>query len=109
MPCRPQTGLRRHFSRNHFDTPVLTSFVCLTTLHQRFTCVRLRGPHLTWSWPRLLNWTFTTATLNRRGSTELAEVSSSRFAATPCRPAARGRLSSQAQLRLAHQNCTLWH
>jgi hypothetical protein len=44
--------------------------------------------------PRLFNSTFTTTALNRR--------SSSRFAAKACTSAARGLLSSQAQLLLAH-------
>ena len=45
--------------------------------------------------PRLLNWTLTTMALNQR--------SSSRFAARSCHPAARGLLSSQTQLLLAHK------
>ena len=57
--------------------------------------VHFRSPSWTISdavLPRLLNWTFTTATLNHR--------SSSRFAVCPCRPTARGLLSSQTQLSL---------
>src|ERR1035437_676716 len=94
MSCRSYTRCRRHCSRSPGTALVLTSSEPISTLHQRFTCVRLPGSHLTQSLPRLLNSSFTTATLNRR--------STSRFAARPCRPTARDLPSSHTQLLLAH-------
>ena len=95
MSRRSQTGHRRHCSRDPFDAPVLTSSVLS---FDPSSAVHFRSPSRIAPdavKPRLLNWTFTTAALDCR--------SSSRFAARSCPPAARGLLSSQAQLLLAHQ------
>ena len=43
----PVNGLPPNSSRNSNGTPVLMSPDCITTLPQRFTHVRLPGPHLT--------------------------------------------------------------
>ena len=54
MPCRSQTGLGRHFSRSTHQSPGFDIVLTFSTHHQRFTCVRLHGSHLTRSLPRLL-------------------------------------------------------
>ena len=70
-------------------TPVLMSSNSFSMPHRRFTCARLSHSYLTWSMPRLLTMTFTTAVFGRS--------SSWRFEAFPCRTAPKGPPSSLEQ------------
>ena len=91
---RPQTGLRRHCSQDRMKSP---GFDVVCDSFDPSSAVHLRSP--SWTTPDAViaapfHSTLTTMTLNHR--------SLSWFAAKPCRPAARGLLSSQVQLLLAH-------
>ena len=75
-------------SRVNDCPPVLTSSLRFRTLHQRFACARLLGPHLTESCPAF-SATHTTWALDPR--------SLRWFEACACTPASRGLPSSLVQ------------
>lgn len=54
MPCRPHLQIGAGTCPRTRARPRFRHRCKVSTLHQRFTFVRLRGTHLTRSWPRLL-------------------------------------------------------